>query len=303
VPGPSALAARPEPGQVYTADVNRAAAKRRTTPWPPAGARASVHRRRRLQPPAIEASAARSHGQHRACASQNSPQGVRPKPTFSRRGISRCKSLKAPGMRPRRRRNRVGQSFHRWYGPKIARYTTTDSFGLSAGLNLYQYARGNPLVFQDPDGRIGKTGPISPLGPFTSCALDVFSRAKDLGPKEGWRFAHCMAACELVKQCGASQTTTKIAGFLNEVAQGARCIKGIIVDGVGTTENSCHTAFASRDFEDNAIGFTCPDERSCPSQCEDLRGQNKTPTEFGPFFGIPSYQLLGGVAFPPVRVR
>jgi hypothetical protein len=87
-----------------------------------------------------------------ACASQNSRQGVRPKSAPSRRGISRCKSLKALWMRPRRRRDRVGQSFHRWYEAATGRYTRTDPLGSDGDPHPYFYAGANPLAFVDPWG-------------------------------------------------------------------------------------------------------------------------------------------------------
>lgn len=131
----------------------------------PVAPRRSPRRQARLRPSAT------------ACASQNSRQGVRPKSTPSRRGIDRCKSLKALGIRPRCRRNRVGQSFHRWYENGTGRYSKKDplldpfrrsllgpiyapviplrEFGeMVADLeaNHYAYANGNPFGSSDPLG-------------------------------------------------------------------------------------------------------------------------------------------------------
>jgi len=135
--------------------VIRAATKRERPSLPPAGVRASAHRRRRHQSPAIKASAGSSRRGRRACASQNSHQGVRPKSAPSRRGISRCKSLIALGIQPRRRRNRVEQSFHRWYENGTGRYSRPEAEwdGDFKNVNHYLYAIGNPVNFWDPDGR------------------------------------------------------------------------------------------------------------------------------------------------------
>jgi len=133
---------------VYTARVIRAATKERTTPPPPAGVRASVHYRSRRQAPAIEASTALPRRRRRACASQNSRQGVRPKSAASRRGISRCKSLNALGRQPRRRRNRVGQSFPRWYQSRTGRYTRGDPVNLG---RLENVGRPNDLPIDARD--------------------------------------------------------------------------------------------------------------------------------------------------------
>jgi RHS repeat-associated protein len=41
---------------------------------------------------------------------------------------------------------------YRWYRPDLGRYTQADPIGLSGGINLVLYARGNPLYFFDPNG-------------------------------------------------------------------------------------------------------------------------------------------------------
>jgi RHS repeat-associated protein len=40
----------------------------------------------------------------------------------------------------------------RFYAPWLGRWTTADPLGLQAGVNLYLYARGSPIVFNDPSG-------------------------------------------------------------------------------------------------------------------------------------------------------
>ena len=42
----------------------------------------------------------------------------------------------------------------RFYLPAIGRFLNADPSGLSGGLNLYTFAFNNPLLFQDPSGRI-----------------------------------------------------------------------------------------------------------------------------------------------------
>jgi RHS repeat-associated protein len=41
---------------------------------------------------------------------------------------------------------------NRYYSPQIGRFLQTDPLGLSAGLNLYEYASSSPLVYSDPLG-------------------------------------------------------------------------------------------------------------------------------------------------------
>jgi RHS repeat-associated protein len=40
----------------------------------------------------------------------------------------------------------------RYYSPEIGRFVSRDPLGLSAGINPYAYADGNPVLFNDPDG-------------------------------------------------------------------------------------------------------------------------------------------------------
>ncbi|XXT35724.1 toxin TcdB middle/C-terminal domain-containing protein [Sorangium sp. So ce448] len=41
----------------------------------------------------------------------------------------------------------------RYYAPWLGRWTAADPAGIQGGINLYEYVRGNPVVFHDPDGR------------------------------------------------------------------------------------------------------------------------------------------------------
>jgi RHS repeat-associated protein len=40
----------------------------------------------------------------------------------------------------------------RYYAPWLGRWTSTDPAGISAGVNLYEYSKSNPIVFLDPNG-------------------------------------------------------------------------------------------------------------------------------------------------------
>jgi RHS repeat-associated protein len=47
---------------------------------------------------------------------------------------------------------RLQSNYHRTYDPSTGRYLERDPIGLEGGLNLYQYALGDPLQFTDPEG-------------------------------------------------------------------------------------------------------------------------------------------------------
>ncbi|MES1227168.1 MAG: RHS repeat-associated core domain-containing protein, partial [Armatimonadota bacterium] len=44
----------------------------------------------------------------------------------------------------------------RYYGPNIGRWLTRDPLGVEGGVNAYDYCRGNPVRFADPDGKDAK---------------------------------------------------------------------------------------------------------------------------------------------------
>jgi RHS repeat-associated protein len=60
----------------------------------------------------------------------------------------------------------LAYNWHRHYDPTIGRYIQPDPLGYAGGRNLYAYARGNPLLYVDPDGR----NPL--IIPIMACAAD-----------------------------------------------------------------------------------------------------------------------------------
>jgi RHS repeat-associated protein len=181
-------------------------------------------------------------------------------------------------------------NLHRWYEAGRGRYTQPDPMGLLGGVNEFIYALSNPIQHLDRDGRhpvpSTHSGDALAAG-LAACVLNAFREGQRFGQSgQGWRYAHCMTACSITKDCGGTQRLAYLLGLANEIyLQTPRCIVGIYHDGQGTTENSCHTALSPQDFIDNSLGYTCPASTSCEIQCGPLFGLDKTPDQFGPLYG------------------
>ncbi|KAF1962681.1 hypothetical protein CC80DRAFT_565179 [Byssothecium circinans] len=69
----------------------------------------------------------------------------------------------------------------RYYAAWLGRFTSADPEGAGDGLNLYQYAQSNPVMFTDPGGT--SAGPVGPKLGWGQAALDqragLAQRAKD----------------------------------------------------------------------------------------------------------------------------
>jgi len=71
--------------------------------------------------------------------------------------------LRFPGQYFDRETN-LAYNVFRDFDPGIGRYVESDPIGLQSGLNLYAYARSNPISLFDPDGRAATGGNQDPAG-------------------------------------------------------------------------------------------------------------------------------------------
>lgn len=71
---------------------------------------------------------------------------------------------------------------YRWYHPGWGRYTQSDPIGIEGGLNLYEYARGNPALYTDSTGL---QLAVPPRDPFRGDPFDPLPDDCTGGP---WQF-------------------------------------------------------------------------------------------------------------------
>lgn len=69
---------------------------------------------------------------------------------------------------------------NRWYDPRLGRFITRDPAGYVDGMSLYQYVRGNPLVYFDPFGLFADTYVGKFLNRAGELASDIKETATDM---------------------------------------------------------------------------------------------------------------------------
>jgi len=148
--------------------------------------------------------------------------------------------------------------------------------GLDGDTNPYRYAYSNPLAYVDPDGRFPWPKIVIPY----TCAFSVAREARAQGKSNGWRWAHCWAACEITRNCGGP-TVARNSGYIKEILDLLRCGGEVLAGGLGTGPY-CDSAYQPDDFRDNERGISCPVQLTCDQRCEGLVGRPARP---GPFFG------------------
>lgn len=112
---------------------------------------------------------------------------------------------------------------YRWYDPTTARWLTRDPIGYSGGMNLYGYVGGNPVGWEDADGKGGlRIGPYKNPCKNENKKGDCYDRLPWYNPESaydeakriesqvfpndddmyGGGYRHCVAACLLNRRYG-----------------------------------------------------------------------------------------------------
>jgi len=150
----------------------------------------------------------------------------------------------------------------RYYDPASGRFITEDPAGFAAGFNFYRYLSNYPAGSRDPSGLNPDDDsgvpdpmvraiviPITIYG-YYLCANKVKHDFNHFSREGHPRYAHCMASCNLAKQCG-SKTAAFFTGYGREFLDVLDCVRT-------SKAVSCSTAMQRSDIEDNAKGRGCP---------------------------------------------
>lgn len=184
-------------------------------------------------------------------------------------------------------------NFYRTYDPSTGRYLEADPLGLSAGLDSYLYALGDPVRFVDDDGRdvrewfegTWRVGPFYAfkaggtfLGLTISDQAERAARATNLPEPYQNAFQHCLFQCLLARAYGQSPAVD--IGEIHERA-GAR-----------RRPTPQPEADRRMDEANNAAGRQCALDRnrSCEENC---MAQLRRGGLFGP----------GGSNLPPLPLQ
>lgn len=159
-------------------------------------------------------------------------------------------------------------------------YTQVDPAGLAAGTNLFSYVLGNPVGASDSLGLLGSI--FGGIQRGFACAVPIAKSAAAEGPTNGWPWAHCMASCEIRKQCGFA-TAWNLA-LLKEFWDVAQCGLELFGGRRPPVGGSCFSAFQAGDFENNAFGRRCPKDNDCSRHCSPLLFQFDRPEDAGPLY-------------------
>ncbi len=177
----------------------------------------------------------------------------------------------------------------RYYDSKVGRFAGEDPLGFDADVNFFAYVGNSPNNHTDPLGLLAGATTVGTPAAFhvPTCTERAFTeefaaaeKRSQGGGKGGWKFAHCMAACRLVRECHWPPVVAYTFGWANEAKQTVQCKVPVYLGG---DPGACDTANAPEDYTVNETGFSCPKGTSCWIRCSKYWDQDKTPIEYGPY--------------------
>ncbi len=153
----------------------------------------------------------------------------------------------------------------RYYDANTGRFLSEDPIRFNGGNDFYEYVDNNVIGSRDPFGLAPQDAfwPIAiDLGLYYACANRIKHEFNHFSREGHPRYAHCMASCNLVKQCG-SKAAAFLTGYGKEFLDVLDCVRT-------SAAVSCNTAMQPSDLEDNKKGRSCPKDKPCADQCNDL---------------------------------
>lgn len=121
-------------------------------------------------------------------------------------------------------------NYRRYYDPESGRYITQDPIGLEGGLNLYRYARANPINMSDPTGE---------------CPMCVM-------------YAVCVAQC-MIEDAVVNAATGECNDWGNSAKSCAlSCVLGPLLSKVGKWANRANKACSINSFPGETVVHTRP---------------------------------------------
>ena len=170
-------------------------------------------------------------------------------------------------------------NLYRWFEVDRGGYIQPDPMPPVAAGHLYAYAKGNPLLYIDPDGLAPRPPSEAHWFPpevpcLATAGLTTFWKWIPRGG--GQRFAHCYASC-MAKKCGGPGLAVTL-GIAKEVFDLEVCkrLEGSTLLG-RVRKKHCDSAYQPSDLADNGLGLRCPDNVPCETQCGGLFGQPDPP--------------------------
>jgi len=153
----------------------------------------------------------------------------------------------------------------RYYDSNTGRFLSEDPIRFNGGNDFYEYVDNSVTGSRDPFGLAPQDAfwPIAgDLALYYACANRIKHEFNHFSREGHPRYAHCMASCNLVKQCG-SKAAAFLTGYGKEFLDVLDCVRT-------SKAVSCNTAMQKSDRDDNAQGRACPKNKPCAQQCEDL---------------------------------